>query len=171
MGSRCSLRAAKLSASAEPRSSQCVSSTRTRSGPSSATSLRSASVALYTAYRSTPAPASPPSASSSASRWRGMSVRCAVAHRREQLRQPRVRQLGLALDPRGLEDGHVGRPLARPPEQRALADPGCADEQQRAAAPLARRCQAFLDPRAFGPPSDQHALEANGAPTLRQPVC
>jgi hypothetical protein len=81
-----------------------------------------------------------------------------VEHRRQELRQSRVGQLELGLDPLHLEHRHVLGAIAREAQQCRLAHPRLATNQQCVTSPGARRGQQALDSRALGRPSDQHDL-------------
>ena len=96
-----------------------------------------------------------------------------VEHRRAELAEGREREPRLRLDAR-----RSSRPAsprrARPAggEQRGLADPGLAADDQRAAATGPRRVQQRFDPIEFGFPSDQHAVPTLGDPAPGgKPAC
>ena len=81
-----------------------------------------------------------------------------VEQRPEQLAQARERDVRLGLHPARAQDRHAGalRPGARVLEQRGLADPGLADEQQRAAPAGAGVAQQPVDPGPLLVAADEH---------------
>jgi hypothetical protein len=78
-----------------------------------------------------------------------------VQQRGEQLRQPRERDVGLALHTARSQDPHPGRLGLRDEvlEQGRLPDPGLADQQQRARAPFPGLVEQALHPRSLSCPA------------------
>ncbi len=81
-----------------------------------------------------------------------------VEQRPEQLAQAREGDVGLGLHPARAQDRHAGgdRLRARVLEQRGLADPGLADEEQRAAPAGAGVAQQPVDPGPLLVAADEH---------------
>ncbi len=77
----------------------------------------------------------------------------------QQFGEPGEGQLGLGLHTLGLEQCHAARPLSRVAEQRGLADPGFAPQDEDLAAALARGRQQRIDAAALGCPTHEHEAE------------
>ena len=80
----------------------------------------------------------------------------AVDDRPQQLVQPGERQLGLGLHAGAGEHPHAVRLLQGVLQQRGLADPGVAAQDERAAARLPGRLEEAVDGRALALPAQQH---------------
>jgi hypothetical protein len=79
-----------------------------------------------------------------------------VQPRCQQLVERGEGQLGLRLHATGSQHLHAGQPLHRVGEQRRLADPRLAQEDERAAATVAYAGQQAVDRRLFRLPAVQH---------------
>ena len=77
----------------------------------------------------------------------------------EQLGEAREGQLGLGLDSLRLEHGHAAGLLPRVAQQRGLADPGFAPQDQGPAAASARGRQQRIDAVALGCTTHEHGVE------------
>ena len=99
-------------------------------------------------------------AESSAQRVRVARVECRdhLAEGESHGRQPRERELGLRLGAAGLDDIHVGRAGERVAEERALADPGLAADQERATRAATRGREQRLDRPDLPLPPQEHGL-------------
>ena len=79
--------------------------------------------------------------------------------RSQQLGEAGEGELGLGLDTLGLEQRHAAGLLARVAEQRGLADPGFAPQDEDPAAASARGRQQRIDAVALGCTTHEHASE------------
>ena len=164
-GSAVRRRAAKHSACAEGGSSRWASSTMTASGRSSATRLSRLSTAAPTANRSPLEPGSSASAEPRASAC-GAGMASSWSSTAQELEQTPERHL-----PLGIHAGRAQHPHARVAdrrrsvvEQRALADPRLAGQQQRAALTHARGGHQPADDLPFALASDQHGSSLGSTP-------
>ena len=105
-------------------------------------------------------------------RLHGRDLAAQVEQRREQLRQRGERQVRLGLEPAGAQDPQAGRALGGVAQQRRLAHPGLAMDEQGGAAPVARRLDHAPEPSALVIPSDQQVSRSlclrRGLPELPQ---
>jgi len=76
--------------------------------------------------------------------------------RTEEVGETRKRKLGLALDRPRREQSQLVSALGRVPEERRLAGPDLASEDEDAATPRARSLDQSVYPAAFGVTSDEH---------------
>jgi hypothetical protein len=88
-----------------------------------------------------------------------------VLERPEQLVQRRERELGLGLDPAGAEDSHPGCPRLGVVEQRALADPRLAAEDQGAAVPRRGLREDHVDASSLGGATNEHSSIVSPRPS------
>ena len=151
-----SRRAANASAPADASSSQCTSSITHRSGPSS---LRGSEEAQRRGADVEPARAlclGERQRAAQRIRLDRRQLRQPVEQGSQELVQARVRELRLGLDAErahdlgiaGLRDGVL--------EQRALADPGVAADDERAAPAAPRLLEHPIDPSALALTADEH---------------
>ena len=128
-----SRRATNASACAEARSSHCASSTRQTSGCSSATSDSRLSTARPTRKRSGACPCAQAERGAQRVALRRREALEPVEHRRAQLMQPGERELHLRLDARRSRDRGTQTRARQVVQQRGLADPGLAAQDQHPA--------------------------------------
>jgi hypothetical protein len=70
--------------------------------------------------------------------------------------EARIRQVRFRFDPAARENGHPVAVLDRVSEQRRLADPGLAAEDDDPTPPCARFVQQVGDASSFRTPADKH---------------
>ena len=151
-------RAANASASIEDSSTHCASSMDTSTGADSASWASSVSSATRTASGFAG------SALCASALWSASA--CGVGQVREladrgpqQLGEAGEGELGLGLDTLRLEQRHAAGLLARVTEQRGLADPGFAPQDEDPAAASARGRQQRIDAVALGCTTHEHESE------------
>ena len=160
-GSEPRRRATKASASADGRSSHWTSSATTRIGASAAASASSVSVARAMRNGSSAAPSTRPNAAPSADVLRLRQRVEPGEDRSEQLVEAGERQVRLGPDAGRPEDSHPRGP-GQPDgafQQRRLADPGVAADQERAAAGRRPGDEAGDDPQLPVPAEDPFASD------------
>ncbi len=119
-------------------SSHCASSTTASTGRSSAARASSDSSAAGTVKRSVGCGRAERERTADRRRLHAGQLVEVGEQRRDELGEARERDVGLGLHPARLEHREVVRLVDRALQQRGLADPGRAVQQQRAAAPFAR---------------------------------
>ena len=90
----------------------------------------------------------------------GRDLREIVQQRSQQLEQPRELELRLVLDAQGADDGHPLCLLRGIVQQGRLSHPGLGADYERAATPAAGTLEQFVDARAIGLPTDEHASKS-----------
>ena len=151
--SSASRRAVNASASLEAGSTHCASSITHNSGPSSATSATTPSVAAYTAKRST-SPA-PPRAASKARACTSGNSSARARHRTQQLQQPRKREIRLRLRPQRPQHPEASRASRGVVQQARLTNTRLATHNQRAAAARPSCVQQLIQPSLLARAADQ----------------
>ena len=160
-------RATNASAWAEARSSHCASSTTQTSGFSLATSDSKLRTARLTAKRSGIPPCRRPNAALNAARCGSGRPLDPVQERRAQLMQPGELELHLRLDPRRACDAAPRRSPGQVSQQRGLADPGLAAQDQDPALTGSHARQQPIQHLALAAPAAQPAFERCASERLR----